>query len=178
MTQVMRVVLMGAGGVGKSAIAVQYMQGVFLRRYDPTLEETFIKSVTVDNKKYNLEILDTAGTESFSAMKDVYIRNGGGFILVFSLIAKSTLFDLEQYCEHIKRIKGQLFPCVVAGNKCDLENKRVFTEEGLEFATTKSNGIYYETSAKTNTNIDEVFRDIINQLLENNILETKCCIIL
>eukprot|EP01126_Amoeba_proteus_P010200 TRINITY_DN13962_c0_g2_i11.p1 TRINITY_DN13962_c0_g2~~TRINITY_DN13962_c0_g2_i11.p1 ORF type:complete len:167 (-),score=33.77 TRINITY_DN13962_c0_g2_i11:5-505(-) len=67
----MKVVVMGSGGVGKSALSVQYTRRVFLKKYDPTIEETYMKQVDVDGNAIMLEIMDTAGTEQFTAMRHV-----------------------------------------------------------------------------------------------------------
>eukprot|EP01126_Amoeba_proteus_P010202 TRINITY_DN13962_c0_g2_i15.p1 TRINITY_DN13962_c0_g2~~TRINITY_DN13962_c0_g2_i15.p1 ORF type:complete len:192 (-),score=27.86 TRINITY_DN13962_c0_g2_i15:679-1254(-) len=83
----MKVVVMGSGGVGKSALSVQYTRRVFLKKYDPTIEETYMKQVDVDGNAIMLEIMDTAGTEQFTAMRDLYIKEGDGFLLVFSLVS-------------------------------------------------------------------------------------------
>ena len=58
----LRIVVLGSGGVGKSAITVQFVQGIFIEKYDPTIEDSYQKQVEVDNEVYMLEILDTAGT--------------------------------------------------------------------------------------------------------------------
>lgn len=72
-----------------------------------------------------LEILDTAGTEQFTAMRDLYMKNGQGFVLVYSIIAQSTFNDLNDIREQILRVKdATTVPMVLAGNKCDLTDQR------------------------------------------------------
>lgn len=58
----MKLVVMGAGGVGKSALTVKYIQDIFLDKYDPTIEDSYRKLTEVDGTQVMLEILDTAGT--------------------------------------------------------------------------------------------------------------------
>eukprot|EP01102_Stenamoeba_stenopodia_P014107 TRINITY_DN4655_c0_g1_i1.p1 TRINITY_DN4655_c0_g1~~TRINITY_DN4655_c0_g1_i1.p1 ORF type:complete len:632 (-),score=160.60 TRINITY_DN4655_c0_g1_i1:708-2603(-) len=105
---------------------------------------------------YMLEILDTAGTEQFSAMRDLYMKNGQVFLLIYSVIARSTFNDLQDIREMILRVKDvDHIAMVLIGNKIDLVDQRVVaTEEGLELAR-KWNVPFIETSAKNKVNIDE-----------------------
>ena len=74
-------------------------------RYDPTIEDSYRKQVEVDGQQCMLEILDTAGTEQFTAMRDLYMKNGQGFILVFSIIAAQTFDELLELHKQIQRVK-------------------------------------------------------------------------
>ena len=90
-----KVVVLGSGGVGKSALTVQFVTGSFIEKYDPTIEDFYRKEIEVDSSPSVLEILDTAGTEQFASMRDLYIKNGQGFILVYSITAQSTFNDIQ-----------------------------------------------------------------------------------
>ena len=83
-----KIVLLGSGAVGKSSLTVQFVQGVFVEKYDPTIEDSYRKQIEVDGMACILEILDTAGTEQFASMRDLYIKNGQGFIFVYSIYLK------------------------------------------------------------------------------------------
>jgi Ras family len=100
-----KLVVLGSGGVGKSALTVQFVQGIFVEKYDPTIEDSYRKQVEVDGQQCMLEILDTAGTEQFTAMRDLYMKNGQGFILVYSITAQSTFNDLIDLRDQILRVK-------------------------------------------------------------------------
>ena len=77
-----------------------------------------------------LEILDTAGTEQFAAMRDLYMKNGQGFLLVYSITSQATFADLQEIREQILRVKDtDDVPMVLVGNKCDLESERVVGRE-------------------------------------------------
>lgn len=90
-----KVVVLGSGGVGKSALTVQFVTGTFIEKYDPTIEDFYRKEIEVDSSPSVLEILDTAGTEQFASMRDLYIKNGQGFILVYSLVNQQSFQDIS-----------------------------------------------------------------------------------
>eukprot|EP01089_Gocevia_fonbrunei_P012208 TRINITY_DN281_c0_g1_i1.p1 TRINITY_DN281_c0_g1~~TRINITY_DN281_c0_g1_i1.p1 ORF type:complete len:191 (+),score=49.53 TRINITY_DN281_c0_g1_i1:126-698(+) len=160
-----KVVVLGSGSVGKSALTVQFVQGQFLEQYDPTIEDCYRKPIDFDGENYILEILDTAGTEQFRAMRDLYMKTGQGFIILYSIIARSTFQDLDLLYQQLTRVKDtDSIPLVLVGNKGDLENKReVQKQEGKDKAKTWGCE-WMETSAKTNTNVSEVFHNLVLQM--------------
>jgi Ras-related protein Rap-1A/Ras-related protein Rap-1B len=170
-----KIVVLGSGGVGKSALTVQFVQGIFVEKYDPTIEDSYRKPVEVDNQQYMLEILDTAGTEQFTAMRDLYMKNGQGFVLVYSIIAQSTFNDLPDLKEQILRVKDcDTVPMVLVGNKCDLSDQRVITQEQGEALARKFGGCtFLESSAKTKVNVDAIFHDLIRQISAQHPPEVK-----
>src|SRR5436305_14344342 len=85
---------------------VQFVQSIFVEKYDPTIEDSYRKQVEVDGTQCMLEILDTAGTEQFTAMRDLYMTNGQGFILVFSMTSALSLEGLEELREQIVGVKN------------------------------------------------------------------------
>ncbi|XP_055398849.1 ras-related protein Rap-2a isoform X3 [Bubalus kerabau] len=100
-----KVVVLGSGGVGKSALTVQFVTGTFIEKYDPTIEDFYRKEIEVDSSPSVLEILDTAGTEQFASMRDLYIKNGQGFILVYSLVNQQSFQDIKPMRDQIIRVK-------------------------------------------------------------------------
>lgn len=165
-----KLVVLGAGGVGKSSITVQYVQGVYMETYDPTIEDSYKKSASIDNRQCNLEILDTAGIEQFTAMRELYIKNGEGFILVYSITDESSLKELENLREQIARIKDNTnIPMVLVANKCDLdESRQVTSQQGVDLANSWGKIPFYETSAKYRSNVDEVFTDLVRQIMKRD----------
>ena len=153
-----KIVVLGSGGVGKSALTVQFVQGIFVEKYDPTIEDSYRKQVEVDGQQCMLEILDTAGTEQFTAMRDLYMKNGQGFVLVYSITAQSTFNDLQDLREQILRVKDtEDVPMVLVGNKCDLEDERVVgKDQGLNMARQFNNCAFMETSAKAKIGVNDV----------------------
>ncbi|CAG9806023.1 ras-related protein Rap1 [Chironomus tepperi] len=160
-----KIVILGSGGVGKSALTVQFVQGIFVEKYDPTIEDSYRKQVEVDGQQCMLEILDTAGTEQFTAMRDLYMKNGQGFILVYSITAQSTFNDLQDLREQILRVKDtDDVPMVLVGNKCDLEDERVVGKELGKQLAQQFNCSFMETSAKAKINVNDIFNDLVQQI--------------
>uniref|UniRef100_A0A8C2EX05 Ras-related protein Rap-1b n=1 Tax=Cyprinus carpio TaxID=7962 RepID=A0A8C2EX05_CYPCA len=163
-----KLVVLGSGGVGKSALTVQFVQGIFVEKYDPTIEDSY-------RKQCMLEILDTAGTEQFTAMRDLYMKNGQGFALVYSITAQSTFNDLQDLREQILRVKDtEDVPMILVGNKCDLEDERVVgKEQGQNLARHWSNCAFLESSAKSKINVNEIFYDLVRQINRKTPVEKR-----
>lgn len=160
-----KIVVLGSGGVGKSALTVQFVQGIFVEKYDPTIEDSYRKQVEVDGQQCMLEILDTAGTEQFTAMRDLYMKNGQGFVLVYSITAQSTFNDLQDLREQILRVKDKIdVPMVLVGNKTDLEAERVVGKEQGNSLACQFKCSFMETSAKAKVHVNDVFYDLVRQI--------------
>lgn len=169
MLQEYKLVVVGGGGVGKSALTIQLIQSHFVDEYDPTIEDSYRKPCNIDDEQVLLDILDTAGQEEYSAMREQYMRTGEGFLLVYSIDSKSSLDELQNFYEQIQRVKeSDNVPVLVVGNKCDLENERqVSFEEGKTLAD--SFGCkFLETSAKQRINVEEAFYDLVRSVRDGN----------
>jgi len=158
-------VIVGGGGVGKSALTIQLIQNHFIDEYDPTIEDSYRKQVTIDDETCLLDILDTAGQEEYSAMRDQYMRTGQGFLTVYAITSRSSFDEISSFREQILRVKdADKVPMVVVGNKCDLESERqVSKAEGQDLA--KSFGCpFLETSAKSRINVEESFFELVREI--------------
>merc|ERR1739848_253792 len=151
-----RIVVVGAGGVGKSALSVRFIQGNFVEKYDPTIEDSYRKQVAVDGVAVLLDIMDTAGQEEYSALRDQYMKTGQGFVLGYSITTNTSFEAASKLRNQILRIKedSQDIPIQLVGNKLDLadEERQVTTEQGRMLAQKFGCG-FIEASAKTNTNV-------------------------
>ncbi|KAK4502967.1 hypothetical protein PRZ48_006394 [Zasmidium cellare] len=167
------IAVLGSGGVGKSCLTMQFVQGVFVERYDPTIEDSYRKHIDVDGRHVVLEIMDTAGTEQFST--DMYMRLGQGFLLVFSITSASSLRELIDLREQIVRTKNDpTFPIVLVGNKSDLEEDRAVSRaKAFQLSQSWGNIPYYETSARRATNINEVFIDVCRQIIRKDLARAR-----
>eukprot|EP00055_Hartaetosiga_balthica_P004929 m.13705 g.13705 ORF g.13705 m.13705 type:complete len:189 (+) comp4188_c1_seq1:295-861(+) len=161
-----KLVVVGSGGVGKSALTIQLIQQHFVTEYDPTIEDSYRKQVTIDDETCLLDILDTAGQEDYSAMRDQYMREGEGFLLVYSVDQRDSFDEIEGFREQILRVKDEEeagVPMLLVGNKCDLEEREVFTAEAESRA--KQYGIpFMETSAKRRINVEDAFYQLVREI--------------
>lgn len=156
-----KLVVVGGGGVGKSALTIQLIQSHFVDEYDPTIEDSYRKQVVLDDSVAIFDILDTAGQEEYSAMREQYMRTGEGFLLVYSVTSRNSYEELMSYYQQIQRVKDtDYIPVVVVGNKSDLETERqVSYDEGLNLAK-QMNAPFLETSAKQDVNVQDAFHDL------------------
>jgi small GTP-binding protein len=112
------------------------------------------------------------------------MKNGQGFILVYSITSQATFNDLHELREQILRVKDtDRVPMVLVGNKCDLEDDRVVGKEQGSSLATKWGGVsFLETSARKKINVDEVFFDLVRQINrqmpEKSEKKKKKCVIL
>ncbi|CAK7203778.1 Ras-related protein rsr1 [Sporothrix eucalyptigena] len=147
----------------------QFVHNQWIESYDPTIEDSYRTQVAVDGRQIVLEILDTAGTEQFVAMRDLYMKTGQGFLLVFSITSPSSLSELTMLRDEIIRVKDdENTPIVIVGNKADLEDQRAVTRSKAFTLSQQWNAPYYEASARTRTNVDEVFIDLCRQMLRRD----------
>jgi Ras-related protein M-Ras len=102
-----KLVVVGDGGVGKSALTIQFFQKMFVEDYDPTIEDSYIQHTEVENQWCVLDVLDTAGQEEFSAMREQYMRKGDGFLLVYSVTDKTSFHNIRQFHTLILRVKDK-----------------------------------------------------------------------
>lgn len=159
-----KLVVVGAGGVGKSALTIQFIQNHFVEEYDPTIEDSYRKQVVIDGETCLLDILDTAGQEEYSAMRDQYMRSGEGFLCVFAVDNMKSFGDIPQYREQIRRVKdADDTPMVLVGNKVDLPQRVIGREQPAELARTQ-NVPYIEASAKTRQGVQEAFFSLVREI--------------
>lgn len=175
-----KVVVLGSGGVGKSALTVKFVSGNFMEKYDPTIEDFYRKEIEVDGAPSVLEILDTAGTEQFASMRDLYIKNGQGFVIVYSITSMQTFQDIRSMKEQIVRVKGtDRVPMLLVGNKCDLESQREVHSDESALLAHEWSCPFLEASAKNTQNVNEVFIEIVREM---NVSPSKekhgCCCVL
>ncbi|XP_066145774.1 GTP-binding protein Di-Ras2 [Euwallacea fornicatus] len=161
-----RVVVFGAGGVGKSSLVVRFVKGTFRESYIPTIEDTYRQVISCNKNICTLQITDTTGSHQFPAMQRLSISKGHAFILVFSVCSRQSLEELKPIYEVIKEIKGpdlSHIPIMLTGNKCDesVGLREVSTAEGQGQAA-EWGVSFMETSAKTNHNVKQLFQELLN----------------
>eukprot|EP00475_Leptophrys_vorax_P035975 TRINITY_DN5_c1_g1_i1.p1 TRINITY_DN5_c1_g1~~TRINITY_DN5_c1_g1_i1.p1 ORF type:complete len:193 (-),score=45.10 TRINITY_DN5_c1_g1_i1:57-635(-) len=165
-TMQFKIVVLGGGSVGKSALTIRLVSDHFLSDYDPTIEDSYRKLVTIDGEGAQLDILDTAGQDDFIAMQDQWMREGKGFLLVYSVNSTSSFNDVQNLREKVLRTKNMdEVPMVLVGNKCDLpDNERKISKQEGELLAAKWNVPFFETSAKKKVNNVECFYQVVREI--------------
>ena len=158
----MLIYVLGGGGVGKSALTLRLVTDNFAEDYDPTIEDSYRKQIKVDGRPATVDIVDTAGQEEYNAMRDSWIRNGKGFLLVYSITNRGSFEEMETIMDEMTRARDDdNIPLVLAGNKCDLDgtDREVTKEEGQKLADQW--GVpFFETSAKNSENVHKAFSNL------------------
>lgn len=175
------VVVLGSGGVGKSSLTLRLVTQKFSEEYDATIEDSYRKTIMVDNSPVHLEIVDTAGQEEFWSLVDSWIRPADGVIMVFDLGNRQTFDELNKFYDRVLVCKDKSsFPMVVVGNKCDLsdEQKQVKKNEGRILAA-MWDCAYIESSALNRVNDEACFYEIVRQIRRHEPTppppQTSCC---
>ncbi len=172
-----KLVLVGEGAVGKTSIRQKYMGKGFTGEYLKTIGADFASKV-VEMKDKNgetiksiFQIWDLAGQQEFKEVRASFYGGCQGVLLVFDLTKKESMDKLKDWIlEAAKNAGGAIKSFCLIGNKCDLPNREVSKEEGLEFAKYLSERLkfiipYIETSAKTGDNIEYLFQSLCYNLL-------------
>ncbi|XP_012251163.1 GTP-binding protein Rit2 [Athalia rosae] len=163
--RVYKIVVLGDGGVGKSAVTLQFVSHSFLDYHDPTIEDSYQQQAVIDGEAALLDILDTAGQVEFTAMRDQYMRCGEGFMICYSVTDRHSFQEAIEYRKLISRVRVQEdIPLVLVGNKFDLQHQRkVSTEEGKALAR-QLGCPFYETSAALRHFVDDAFHSLVRQI--------------
>ncbi|GLH08740.1 Ras-like protein 1 [Gryllus bimaculatus] len=169
-----KVIMVGSGGVGKSALTLQFMYDEFVEDYEPTKADSYRKKVVLDGEEVQIDILDTAGQEDYAAIRDNYFRSGEGFLCVFSITEDDSFQATQEFREQILRVKNdENIPFLLVGNKSDLDEKRKVTLAEANSRAQQWNVPYVETSAKTRENVDKVFYDLMREIRSRKMEDNK-----
>jgi len=165
-----KIIVMGVGGVGKSAITNRFVIGRWIERYDPTVEESYQTTIDVDGRALQVEILDTAGQDEYTPLRETFMHTGDGFLLVYSITDDQTFEELRGIRDQILRVHpNKKVPILLVGNKSDLAKKdrAVTKEEGGALAKEFSADLM-EVSAKENFKVKDAFESLIRTVLAGN----------
>ncbi|KAH7146803.1 ras-like GTPase Ras1 [Dactylonectria estremocensis] len=164
-----KLVVVGGGGCGKSCLTIQLIQSHFVDEYDPTIEDGYRRQCVIDDEVALLDVLDTAGQEEYSAMREQYMRTGGGFMLVYSVTSRQNFEEITTFHQQILSEKDKdYFPMVLVGNECSRESEREVTREEGEALARSFGCKFLETDAKSRINVDEAFFDLVQEIRRYN----------
>eukprot|EP00026_Physarum_polycephalum_P016456 Phypoly_transcript_17366.p1 GENE.Phypoly_transcript_17366~~Phypoly_transcript_17366.p1 ORF type:complete len:205 (+),score=25.79 Phypoly_transcript_17366:140-754(+) len=159
----LKVILLGNSGVGKSALMERFINKKFSAVYRATIGADFLtKEVEVDNKLVTLQIWDTAGQERFQSLGNSFYRGADCCILVFDVTVTKSFDDIETWRNEFL-VQSHIddpdsFPFILLGNKVDQENERaVQAKNARNWCQLHGNIPYIETSAKEAINVEKAF---------------------
>jgi len=168
----LKIIILGDSGVGKTSLMYQYVNKKFSNQYKATIGADFLtKEVMVDDKLVTLQIWDTAGQERFQSLGVAFYRGADACVLVFDVNVAKTFENLNSWREEFLIQAGprdpENFPFIVLGNKIDLENSRVVSQKkALAWCAAKGNIPYFETSAKEAINVEQAFQTVAKNAMK------------
>eukprot|EP01084_Bolivina_argentea_P185951 320578_1 len=175
----LRIIVLGYAGSGKSNVCIRYVCNEFVDEWEPYNEEYYRILVEVEGSAWYLEIYDTSSYESeFASMTHTYYRCGNVFIFVYDITNKNSFDNISKYIMKVQNAfkwDDEHFFGIIVGNKCDIcdnnpEKRQISTEQGMNLACTYGNLLFYETSAKKNINIKEIFQQCVRLWMHHKLL--------
>ena len=157
-----KLVFIGNYSVGKTSIIKRILDDSFKDNYESTIGiDYYTKNIGYKETIFKCQIWDTAGQERYKSLIPAYLRGASLIFIVYDINKESSLNDVENWINFVKNNCNNP-KMILIGNKSDLERKITY-ENGCDFAK-KNNLIFFETSAKTNHNISNMFYSSISQL--------------
>ncbi len=179
-----KVMVFGSHASGKTCLLIKFDTGNFMEGFDHTIDDDYRKTIKIDKSSCLIQGIDTVGNDQFTAVRDFYMKDGHGFLLVYSITDRSSFEAVRTIHAEIAAMRQvERFPAVIVGNRSDLEDQRqVSREEGQELA--RSLGCpFFEASSKTPQNVDEVFIEVVREIRKEKASEgleggkkEKCCL--
>jgi small GTP-binding protein len=169
-----RIVAVGDPAVGKTSILNRLMEGKFDDLEPSTVGATWqLFAQDQNGQKLEIQIWDTAGQEKFRALGPLYYRGAVGAVVVYDVTNRQSFANIEGWIEGFTSVAGSESAIVIVGNKTDRDGYREVPErEGREWARERS-VTFYETSAKTGTNVAEVFDALTHTIASSKSLALK-----
>ncbi|XP_023022878.1 RAS oncogene family member Rab21 [Leptinotarsa decemlineata] len=162
-----KVVLLGEGCVGKTSLVLRYVEDKFNSKHMSTVQASFLnKKLSIDGNRVNLSIWDTAGQEKFHALGPIYYRSSNGAVLVYDITDEDSFQKVKSWVKELRKMLGTEISLIIVGNKSDLEKDRHVNLEEAESYAEKVKAIHYQTSAKLNQGVEEMFLALTQKMLD------------
>lgn len=162
----LKYIIIGASGVGKTALMKQLVEGSFSEEPQSTIGVEFDSTlITVDQHQVKLHIWDTAGQERFRSIAKAYFRNAVGVLLVFDITERKSFDDLSTWLNDVHALCDPNVVVQLIGNKADMASSRAVTVSEAEAFAKNHQMSYLETSAKNGDNVSEAFIRVASQIL-------------
>jgi len=167
---IIKICLLGEANVGKTSLVYRFIEDKFRGNYKSTLGVNLLKK-DMKIKKFgdvSAQIWDLGGQESFRSLRKLYLEGANGALVIYDCTKRSSFEKLEDWILDFKDARGDE-PLILIGNKTDLKDTiKVQESEGVELAK-KYNMEFILTSAKTGSNVENAFKEIINIILEKSL---------
>ncbi|MHA1305289.1 MAG: Rab family GTPase [Candidatus Heimdallarchaeaceae archaeon] len=162
-----RIVVVGDGRVGKTALVTRYAKKTFEENYKQTLGVNFyITTINFKNVQVRLVISDTAGHEIFQRLRPSYYKGAKGVVVVYSVTDRKSFENISFWFQEIKaNLMGEI-PITLIGNKIDLISERKVSTSEVKLLATKLGMNFFECSAKTGHQVNEPFDSIAEEILK------------
>ena len=162
-----KILILGDSYVGKTSLLLKFTDNIFKESYIATIGVEYKeKIITLNNKNYKLNIWDTAGQERFKSITKNFFKSADGIIFTYDITKKKTFDNLKNWLIEAEN-KTNNYKSIIVGNKIDLEKKREVTYDlGYNLAN-KKNCLFLETSAKIDINVQDVFIDLLKEIIKN-----------
>ncbi|CAL9730519.1 vacuolar protein sorting-associated protein 21 [Monosporozyma unispora] len=160
-----KLVLLGEAAVGKSSIVLRFVSNDFAENKEPTIGAAFLtQRVNIDDHTVKFEIWDTAGQERFASLAPMYYRNAQAALVVYDVTKPQSFIKARHWVKELHEQASKDIVIALIGNKVDIldddPNERKVAKEEAEKLAQEENLLFFETSAKTALNINEVFLKI------------------
>tara|TARA_B100000795_G_C22714370_1_gene404879 strand:+ start:181 stop:876 length:696 start_codon:yes stop_codon:yes gene_type:complete len=154
-----KLVMVGFRGVGKSSLAMQFVDGKTPNEsdYTPTIEQTFQKNITLNNIRFKCDLVDTAGMDEYSSFTRQASVGAHGYMFVYAITSKASFEKLKQVHENLLNLIGNdNVPMVLVAQKGDLNEHREVSEEDGRALAMRWSCPFIQASAKLNRNVGKL----------------------
>ena len=165
---VFKILLLGDSEVGKSCFLMRYSENVFIENYITTIGLDYkLKTVKLDTgKTIKVQLWDTAGQDKYRTIAKNYYKGSHGILLLYDITKQSSFDNIREWVRDIKEEVSEKAIIFLIGNKIDIEDQRKISKEKGEELAEEFKIPFFEASAKSGENVDEVFKALYNKICE------------